>query len=170
MTDLQRALLVAERAHRDQTYDIYPYYYHIKKVADLAVELGYDETIQVAAVLHDVLEDTPLSYSDIKKAFGETVAEIVFAVTDELGRNRAERKAKTYPKIRANRGATLVKILDRIANMEHSLHWNQRMLQTYWGEHPTFRKELWSIDADPEVNRAWNRLHQLYGRASELLS
>ena len=102
MNNKDRAFLVAEKAHINQIYDIYPYIYHIKQVVKVAEELGYDESIIIACILHDTLEDTALSYNDIKKAFGEEIAEIVYAVTDELGRNRLERKQKTYPKIRAN--------------------------------------------------------------------
>ena len=83
-----------------KSYDIYPYIYHIKEVKEIAEGLGYDRSVIIGAILHDTLEDGDLSYNDIKKAFGFIIAEIVFAVTDELGRNRDERKAKTYPKIR----------------------------------------------------------------------
>ncbi len=98
MTSKERALLVADKAHANQTYDIYPYGYHIRQVVKIAEELGYDGSIVVASALHDTLEDTELSYNDLKKAFGEEVAEIVYCVTDELGRKRKERKEKTYPK------------------------------------------------------------------------
>ena len=92
MNNKERALLVATKAHSGQTYDIYPYDYHFKRVAEIATIYGYDEAIIVSCLLHDVLEDTELSYNDIKTAFGEEVAEIVYSVTDELGRNRKERK------------------------------------------------------------------------------
>lgn len=124
MTNKERALMVAEKAHSNQTYDIYPYIYHIRQVVKIAEQLGYDESIVIAAALHDTLEDTPLSYNDIKKAFGKEVAEIVYCVTDELGRNRNERKEKTYPKIQSNWKATVVKICDRIANVSQSKEYN----------------------------------------------
>ena len=47
MTNLERALLVAERVHAGQLYDIYPYMYHIRQVLKNAQELGYDEDIQI---------------------------------------------------------------------------------------------------------------------------
>jgi|AntAceMinimDraft_12_1070368.scaffolds.fasta_scaffold37445_3 (p)ppGpp synthase/HD superfamily hydrolase len=109
--------MAAEKAHSGQSYDIYPYTYHLKQVVKIANDFGYDQRVLVASGLHDVLEDTELSYKDIKKAFGEGLTEIVSAVTDELGRNRKERKQKTYPKIIANSKATVVKVCDRIANV-----------------------------------------------------
>jgi (p)ppGpp synthase/HD superfamily hydrolase len=116
----EKAMLVAEKVHINQSYDIYPYIYHVEQVVDIVKKFGFDREIIIAATLHDVIEDGNLSYNDIKKEFGKEIAEIVYAVTDELGRNRKERKEKTYPKIRANWKATVVKICDRIANMKHS--------------------------------------------------
>lgn len=162
MTNKERALIVAEKAHANQTYDIYPYSYHIRQVVNIAEELGYDESIIVASALHDVLEDTDLSYNDIKKAFGEEIAEIVYAVTDEMGRNRNERKMKTYPKIKDNWKATAVKICDRIANMKHSSQYNKELHKMYQKEYSAFYKNLNSkIHPVNELNKAWDILHDL---------
>ena len=162
MTNKERALLVADKAHANQTYDIYPYGYHIRQVVKIAEELGYDESIVVACVLHDTLEDTELSYNDLKRAFGKEVAEIVYCVTDELGRNRIERKSKTYPKIRENWKATVVKICDRIANVQQSRDYNERLFEMYKKEHDFFCKSLMSKDHPHfETNKAWQKLNRL---------
>lgn len=161
MTNKQRALLVAEKAHANQQYDIYPYIYHIRQVVRIAEDLGYDEAIIVAAVLHDTLEDTDLSYNDLKKAFGEEVAEIVYAVTDELGRNRKERKAKTYPKIKGNWKATVVKICDRIANATQSRDYNSELYKMYKKENQNFTQKIKSEDHPPDTNKAWNALSEI---------
>ncbi len=138
MTALDRAFLVASKAHSNQFYGIYPYVYHVLEVATIAKDLKLSETVQVACVLHDALEDSDLSYNDIKKEFGMEVAEIVYAVTDELGRNRKERKEKTYPKIRPNSDAILVKLCDRIANVRNSKKSNQDMFDVYAMEQSEF--------------------------------
>jgi (p)ppGpp synthase/HD superfamily hydrolase len=162
MTNKERALMVAEKAHATQTYDIYPYMYHVRQVVKIAEELGFDESIIVACALHDTLEDTELSYNDIKTAFGLEVAEIVFAVTDELGRNRKERKEKTYPKIRANWKAVIVKICDRIANIEQSKTYNEKLFQMYQKEHEDFCRNIMSAEhPHNETNKAWKRLNLL---------
>ena len=154
--------MVAEKAHSNQTYDIYPYMYHIKQVVKIAEELGYDESIIIGAILHDALEDTPLSYNDIKKAFGKEVAEIVYCVTDELGRDRKEKKAKTYPKIRSNWKATVVKICDRIANLTQSKKYNKELYEMYKNEHADFCTNLISQDhPSEEMHKAWGRLEIL---------
>lgn len=164
MTNKERALMVAEKAHANQSYDIYPYTYHIKQVVAIAEELGYDESVIVASALHDVLEDTDLSYNDVKKAFGKEVAEIVYAVTDELGRNRKERKSKTYPKIRNNWKATAVKICDRIANVNQSRLYNDELFKTYQKEQEGFKKHVFSKEhPSVEMDKAWAKLEHTLG-------
>jgi len=162
MNNKERAMLVAEKAHRNQDYDIYPYIYHIKRVIEVAEELGYDETIIVACTLHDVQEDGALSYNDIKKAFGFEVAEIVFAVTDELGRNRTERHLKTYPKVRGNWKAVAVKICDRLANMRQSHEYDQRKFKMYQEEHDAFYEGIHNPEHPQfELIKGWNMLNDL---------
>ena len=159
MTNKERALLVAEKAHQNQSYDIYPYMYHVKKVAKIAEDLGYDESIVISCILHDTMEDGRLSYNDIKKSFGKEIAEIVYLVTDEKGRNRKERHEKTYPLIATNWKAVVVKVCDRIANMEHSYYNNEGKFSMYLGENKEFRNALYKEDG--ETRRVWDRLEVL---------
>jgi (p)ppGpp synthase/HD superfamily hydrolase len=167
MNNKERSLLVADKAHASQAYDIYPYGYHIRQVVKIAEELGYDESIIVASALHDTLEDTELSYNDIKKAFGKEVAEIVYCVTDELGRNRKERKEKTYPKIRSNWKATVVKICDRIANLQHAKLYNSRLYEVYQSEHEDFCRNLLNTEhPQNETGKAWQKLNSMVPRTS----
>ena len=164
MNTKERAILVAEKVHAGQSYDIYPYIYHIKEVVEIAEKLGYDESIVVACFLHDALEDGNLSYNDIKKSFGEEIAEIVYAVTDELGRNRKERKLKTYPKIKNNWKAAAVKICDRIANIKQSKEFNPKMLKCYQEEHDDFKNGIYNINhPQNELKKAWDMLNDISG-------
>jgi (p)ppGpp synthase/HD superfamily hydrolase len=80
-----------------------------------------DVIVQMAGWLHDVLEDTATSKTELVRNFGEEIADIVYRVTDEPGADRTERKRKTYRKIRGHYNATTVKLCDRIANVEASL-------------------------------------------------
>lgn len=164
MTNKEKALLVAQRVHANQLYDIFPYMYHILKTVDIAEELGYEEPIITACVLHDSLEDTDLSYQDIKKYFGEEIAEIVFAVTDELARNRKERKEKTLSKVKENWKAVAVKICDRIANVSHSKEYNENKFQMYKKEHTEFYNYIHNENhPEDELRKAWNKLHIIMG-------
>lgn len=118
-----RAKNFAAVAHAGQTYeDEMPYDFHLQKVVDTLAQFGIRDPVPVSAgYLHDTLEDTRKSYRDIKDRFGEEVAELVYAVTNELGRNRKERAIRTYPKIKGTPGALVLKLADRIANVHHGL-------------------------------------------------
>lgn len=138
---LAEAIRFAKKHHGPQRYGDHPYHVHLGHVEQVLRFAGYgdDEELMIGAWLHDSLEDTPISYNDIKKPFGKIVAELVFAVTDELGRNRKERKSRTYPKIKGIKKATILKIADRIANMNfarESENWS--FLKLYKKEHDSF--------------------------------
>jgi len=145
VTKVKEAAYLAISLHGTQTYDKHPYYYHLEQVVDVLKEFEFTEDKYIiSGYLHDVMEDTAISYNDIKNQFGEEIAEIVYAVTDELGRNRKERKAKTYPKIKANEDAIIVKLADRIANVRNSLKHKPEMAKMYAKEFEGFKEALYT--------------------------
>lgn len=145
ITKVKEAAYFAISKHGNQTYDGYPYYFHLEQVVDVLREFGFSEDKYIiSGYLHDVLEDCDASYNDIKDTFGEDIAEIVYAVTDELGRNRKERKSKTYPKIKANPDAIIVKLADRLANLRNSMQKKPDMAKMYSKEFEVFKKELFN--------------------------
>ena len=168
---VDRARAFARSAHGSQTYgrDGLSYGYHLEKVHNVMLWMGItDPEMLAAALLHDTIEDTQVRYGDVRDAFDMRVAELVYAVTDELGRNRTERHEKTYPKINANPDAILLKLADRIANVEYgwSLYLEQkvgsptpRMLGIYQKEHQAFRDALWHAMA--ESHKSWQYLDEL---------
>lgn len=169
MNKIDRAFMVAEKAHANQSYDnIYPYTYHLREVYETAKSFlpknnkAYEDVL-VAAILHDVLEDTHLSYADIKNAFGDSVAFIVYHLTDELGMNRAARKRKTYYKLKNNVSSVFIKVCDRIANVSHSKKYgNDKLLKMYKGEAKVFFDELYFVDESrPELEKAWNEFKKI---------
>lgn len=120
-----------------------------------------DSDVVIAALLHDVLEDCAVSYNDIKEIFGENVANIVFDVTDELGKNRKERHERTYPKTRKNPDAVIVKLADRIANVLTSQS-GHPMFQKYSKEYPEFKKALYCEKPEYSKDKAlWKRLDEI---------
>jgi guanosine-3',5'-bis(diphosphate) 3'-pyrophosphohydrolase len=132
----------AIEAHGDQHYGDAPYVAHLQAVHDVLVEFGYlNEDLLAAAWLHDVLEDTTTTFEDLSREFGLRVAQIVKGVTNELGKNRAERHAKTYPKIASDLDCVTLKLADRIANMRASLT-GKKFIAMYRGEYPEFRAAL----------------------------
>lgn len=112
---------VAIKAHGTQDYDgIFPYEKHLDDVVEVLKKFSIVHPKYLCAgYLHDAIEDGAISYNKIKNHFGEEVAEMVFCVTDEMGRNRVEKKRKTLPKTAGNPDAVIVKLADRIANISH---------------------------------------------------
>ena len=88
-----------------------------------------DEFLDVVAAcfLHDTLENCNITYNDLRDFSSENIADIVYCVTNELGKSREERYSRTYPKIKSNRFAVFVKLCDRIANTLFSL-----TTENYW--------------------------------------
>jgi (p)ppGpp synthase/HD superfamily hydrolase len=176
------AKMLAIRMHGIQDYDGFPYQKHLGDVENVLLDHGYDQygDHAVAAFLHDILEDCPISYNDIKKQFGEKIAEIVYCVTDELGRNRKERKSKTYPKIRSNPDAIPIKLADRIANVQNAIKHKHSMLGAYVKEHEEFRKQLYykegvpvlegARNSDERVEALWTTLDKLMVEINEIVA
>ena len=141
---IEFACSYAKENHKGQMYGNVPYIDHLLEVWNIALRFKLSETIQVACWLHDIIEDTQRSYTEIKLCFGHDIAEIVYCVTDELGRDRNERKAKTYPKIAENSDAVYVKLCDRIANIENAKkNNNSKKLFLYKREHREFIEKLY---------------------------
>ena len=158
----------AIKAHQGQTYGTRKYSFHLEAVVSIAKEFKLDENIISACWLHDTMEDCNVSFQDLKNIFGEKIAEIVYCVTDELGRNRKERKAKTYPKIKSNNDALCVKLCDRIANMQQSfIDNNDNLLSMYVKEHREFKKLLFSDNSSETLLLLWKRLEEIVINGTE---
>jgi len=122
---LRRAWRVGADAHVDQTRKSgEPYITHPVAVAQVLAELGLDAETLIAAILHDTIEDTPLTHADIVAEFGESVAELVEGVTklDKLHfRDRQEAAAESFRKMLLAMSRDLrvimIKLADRLHNM-----------------------------------------------------
>ena len=101
-----------------------PYVTHCVAAADISVDLGLDEDSICAALLHDVIEDTPLTHADIAHQFGTAVADIVEGVT-KLTRvqytskedEQMENLRKMLMAMAKDIRVILIKIADRLHNM-----------------------------------------------------
>ena len=122
---IRAAYDTARIAHSGQKRkDGTPYITHCIAAADISVDMGLDEDSIVAALLHDVIEDTTLTHADIAHQFGTPVADIVEGVTkltrvqytskeDEQMENLRKMLLAMAKDIRV----ILIKIADRLHNM-----------------------------------------------------
>jgi (p)ppGpp synthase/HD superfamily hydrolase len=92
---------------------------------------------------HDLIEDTRVSYNDVKNQLGEEAADIIYAVTNDKGKNRKERAGDNYYEgIRNTPGAVFVKLCDRIANVQYGKMTKSRMFEMYKKENSEFILQL----------------------------
>jgi guanosine-3',5'-bis(diphosphate) 3'-pyrophosphohydrolase len=171
MIDLvKKARSLATRLHAFQIYgDGLPYDYHLEAVVDVLKFFGFkDENIIASAWLHDVLEDTSINYAYLVREFNKEIADMVYAVTGELGKNRKERHQKTYPKIKGNSLATVLKLADRIANVKYSYFSSSThdKFNMYRAEHKEFEEGVRHIDPSIKTNctKMWEYLEDIFKR------
>jgi GTP pyrophosphokinase len=98
-------------------------------VARVLAEMRLDHTTLIAAILHDVIEDTPTSKDEIGKLFGEDVAQLVDGVSKFQkieGQTRAEVQAESFRKLllamTQDLRVILIKLADRLHNMRTLEH------------------------------------------------
>jgi guanosine-3',5'-bis(diphosphate) 3'-pyrophosphohydrolase len=123
MNQLIQAIAFAANKHRNQRRkdaDASPYINHPIALADVLANEGgvTDETVLIAAILHDTIEDTETTAEELTAIFGETITAIVLEVTDDKALPKAERKRlqiEHAPTISA--AAKLVKLADKICNL-----------------------------------------------------
>lgn len=117
------ALAFAADKHRRQRRkdpEASPYVNHPIALARILTHEGgvRDATVLAAALLHDTVEDTQTTTGELKRRFGARVASIVAEVTDDKTLPSATRKRLQVEHARTlSRGARLVKLADKIANL-----------------------------------------------------
>jgi GTP pyrophosphokinase len=106
-----------------------PFVLHPLEVAQVLAEMKLDSTAIAAGLLHDAVEDTPVTTADITKEFGEQVAHIVEGVTkiDKIQfANREDRQAENVRKMLlamvSDVRVVLIKLADRLHNMRTLQH------------------------------------------------
>jgi (p)ppGpp synthase/HD superfamily hydrolase len=165
-----KARRFAIEAHGTQQYGPLPYIVHLEAVVNVLIRFGIkDQELQAVAYLHDTLEDTNYNYTELIATFGSRIVETVYRVTSEAGKNRKERFAATYPKIKGDRDATIIKLADRIANVENCLQYNMGLLAMYTKEFPAFMAGIWEPTEDVTLYAMWSHLKSLMWNAIEHL-
>lgn len=117
------AFTIAVEAHQGQyrSGTRVPYVAHPLECALLLEAAGVEDPAVIqAAALHDVIEDTPMTYEDVEQLFGTRVASIVAEVTDPEGWTGKESKARQLMMAQTGRyspEAVLVKLADKVSNI-----------------------------------------------------
>lgn len=145
---LLRAIAFAARKHstqRRKDVEASPYINHPIAVAYLLAETGgiTDVRTLMAAVLHDTLEDTDTTPTELEEEFGRTVRMAVEAVTDDKRLRKTVRKARQIAHApHLSRRAKAIKLADKIANVLDVIAsppatWPHRRRLAYldWTEH-----------------------------------
>jgi GTP pyrophosphokinase len=122
---LRDAFAFGESMHEGQfRHSGQPYYTHPVAVAAILAEQQMDDATIVTALLHDTIEDTKASFSEVEKRFGRDIAELVDGVTkltnlqlSSTQTKQAENFRKLFMAMSRDLRVTLVKLADRLHNM-----------------------------------------------------
>lgn len=167
----------------NQTYaKVHPYGFHLDMVAESVYRYGHWVCVKEEDVLplffgayfHDSIEDARLTYNDVTKIAQQWMneqqaymaAEIVYALTNDKGRTRAERAGeKYYQGIRETPYAPFVKLADRLANTTCSFSlrdtMNSHMKQLYQQELPHFLEAIDAHSDDPRFALPTDMVEQI---------
>jgi len=156
----------------NQKYDGMPYSRHLKYTEKQGLRFLYEydnifseyekDIIKLSLPAHDLMEDARMTYNNISNVLqqmlyhnmalgsegdthkmADSVADIIYCVTDEKGRNRKERKNdKYYEELKQNRLAVFVKLADIAANRMYSKLSGSTMYNKYVNEFPNVEKQL----------------------------
>jgi GTP diphosphokinase / guanosine-3',5'-bis(diphosphate) 3'-diphosphatase len=122
---IKKAFTMALEAHKDMRRKSgEPYIFHPLAVAQICVEeIGLGTTSIIAALLHDVVEDTDIELSDIERMFGKKVAKIIDGLTKISGvfeygtSQQAENFRKMLFTLSEDVRVIIIKLADRLHNM-----------------------------------------------------
>ncbi len=112
-----------------------PYVVHPVAVAFLLRSYGYSEDVQIAGLLHDVVEDTDCTPAELRESFGDVVADTVGWCTEQdKGLPWEERKAAMVARIhQAPREARAVATADKAHNLSTMLDGWESDGEAFWG-------------------------------------
>lgn len=125
MEKITKAYKLAEKSHGDQRrVSGIPYILHPTSVACIVAELGMDTDSICGALLHDVVEDTPVMLDEISKQFGGEVAKLIDGVTkiskipySTREQQQAENIRKMLIAMADDIRVIIIKLADRLHNM-----------------------------------------------------
>ena len=174
-----KAVKFATKAHEGQTRkgtDL-PYIVHPLEVAEIVQGMTDDENVWAAAVLHDTVEDTPVTMEDIKREFGEKVAHLVAGDTenkrDDLPPEQTWkiRKQETIDHLNndADRKEKMIVIGDKLSNIRQIYKDEKELGPKFWNRfhqkdknmHAWYYHSVIEATKDLADTEAWQELNSL---------
>lgn len=147
---LQRALEYAKEKHKGQKrVGGDDYITHPIAVAEIVRGQGFDENYQIAALFHDLLEDTDATDEEILEYAGPEILEAVKLLTKEKGYVMSE----YIGAIKQNSIAFAVKAADRLHNLQCAVVTSEEFKRKY-----ILETVDWYLDFSPEIRKAVKRL------------
>lgn len=155
MTKVEKAIHFATKAHAGAVRKgtDRPYILHPLEAMAIVSRLTDDQDVIAAAVLHDTVEDTPVTIEDLEREFGPRVAALVASVSENkrdslpAGATWSERKQETIDGLKlVARDTRLLCLGDKLSN-----------LRDLYADHRKIGDELWT-----RFNQKDKRLHQWY--------
>ena len=121
MSNLFDAIEFAARAHHGQYRKAspLPYILHPLNVARILIECGASDDVVIAAVLHDVVEDTPVTLQEVQAEFGENVARLVEGMSEPNRQDKWEKRKQdmlTFLET-APQDLLLIELADKLDNI-----------------------------------------------------
>ena len=144
---LDRAICFAVQAHHntERRGKGFPYIVHPMEAVEIVSTITADQELLAAAALHDTIEDTDVTVEQIREAFGDRVAELVHAESDQIngelfnGENEEEtwhaRKQAAIDRLaKASHDAKIVAMGDKLSNM-----------RAIWRDYQIKGDDIWNI-------------------------
>jgi len=122
---IKRAYNLAEKAHRDQKrLSGEPYLIHCQETAKTLAKMKLDSQTVAAGLLHDIVDDTPITLKQIEKEFGSNIAFLIKGVS-KLGKLKyrgqiryVENLRRMFLAMAEDIRVVLIKLADRLHNMQ----------------------------------------------------
>jgi len=140
---LDRAIVFAVQAHHntERRGKGFPYIVHPMEAVEIVATITTDQELLAAAALHDTIEDTEVTYEDIRAAFGERIAALVHSESDQFTEGVSEedswhdrKKAAIDRLAAASHDGKIVAMGDKLSNM-----------RAIWRDYQVKGDELWNI-------------------------
>ncbi|MBP7770780.1 MAG: bifunctional (p)ppGpp synthetase/guanosine-3',5'-bis(diphosphate) 3'-pyrophosphohydrolase [Candidatus Pacebacteria bacterium] len=145
-TLIEKAIRMATSAHEGQMRkDGPPYIIHPVAVSLMLARHGFAEAVIAAALVHDVLEDTPVTADEMREELGQEVLGLVQTVSYDKTLSWEDQRIKYVEAVRAGSdGAKAISVADKIHNAESLLMGYQKEGKTMWSHFNRSRdKKLW---------------------------